>query len=240
MLKIFSLITCCFCLLLTNNASFASKAPGGNKQEPQKLKAQPPEHNQEQDENALLLEKFKSYLHRLNSVAIEFTQTDTQGASTKGMLLIEKPYKFRCNYYPPFPLVIIGNKNYVSVYDYEMEQTSRIKSSENIFNFLLVNDDNLSKYFKLESINDAADKLIVTLKHIQSDKISTVTFDKSEERIEQMDIIEDDNVITLQFEKPQFVQNFDKDLFEMKNPELFGAPSRYSKNQLMQKYRQDK
>lgn len=233
MLKILSALICCFCLFITNITSFANKTWTNNQQAAQKIKPQP---GQEQDDKKLPLEQFKSYLHKLNSVAIEFTQTDTQGGGTKGMLLIEKPYKFRCNYYPPFPLVIIGNKNYVSVYDYDMEQTSRIKSSENIFNFLLVDDIDLSKYFKLESINDAGDKLIVTLKHIQSDKISTVTFDKAEGRIEQMDIIEDDNVITLQFDKPQFVQNFDKDLFEMKNPEIFGAPSRYSKNQLMQKY----
>ena len=59
------------------------------------------------------------------------------------MLIIDKPYKFRCNYYEPFPIVIIGNKNYVSVYDYEMEHLAGLRQMK-IFNFLLLDKVNLT------------------------------------------------------------------------------------------------
>ena len=83
-------------------------------------------------------EEIKSYISSIKSIAVEFIQEDSTGRLAEGMLIIDKPYKFRCNYYEPFPIVIVGNKNYVSVYDYEMGQLSRIKANENIFNFFLV------------------------------------------------------------------------------------------------------
>jgi outer membrane lipoprotein-sorting protein len=86
-------------------------------------------------------EEIKSYISSIKSIAVEFIQEDSTGRLAEGMLIIDKPYKFRCNYYEPFPIVIVGNKNYVSVYDYEMGHLSRIKANENIFNFF----ENLKK-----------------------------------------------------------------------------------------------
>ena len=89
------------------------------------------------DNNAIA--KFKEYIRGIQSIAVDFTQEDSHGNKAGGKLLINKPFKFRCNYYSPFPLIIMGNKNYVSVYDYDMQHVSRIKAEENIFNFLFHN-----------------------------------------------------------------------------------------------------
>ena len=90
--------------------------------------ALPPDNN--------TIAKFKEYIRDIQSIAVDFTQEDSHGNKASGKLLINKPFKFRCNYYSPFPLLIIGNKNYVSVYDYEMENISRIDTKDNVFNFL--------------------------------------------------------------------------------------------------------
>ena len=70
--------------------------------------ALPPDNN--------TIAKFKEYIRDIQSIAVDFTQEDSHENKASGKLLINKPFKFRCNYYAPFPLVIIGNKNYVSVY----------------------------------------------------------------------------------------------------------------------------
>lgn len=181
-------------------------------------------------------EEFKSYLHNIKSIAVEFTQTDSTGKKAVGKLLIDKPYKFRCNYYPPFPLLIVGNKNYASVYDYEMEHLSRIKAEDNIFNFLLVDNIDFEKYFRIESITDTNNTLIISLYHIGSDKLSQITFDRSTKQLKTIKIIEDDNVITIELGTVYKVKKIAGDLFILKNPHNFGPPPRLSRKAIEGKY----
>ena len=106
----------------------------------------------------------KAYIQNIRSVAISFEQSDTGGNKAKGILVIDKPYKFRVNYFAPSPLLIVGNKNYISVYDYEMENLSRVSAKENIFNFLLVDRIKFDNQFEIleakESVNHYKVKLI--------------------------------------------------------------------------------
>lgn len=190
----------------------------------------------EQVNTKMLQEQFKSYLHAIKSIAVDFIQTDLNGTVAEGKLLINKPYKFRCNYYPPFPLLIVGNKNYVSVYDYQMEQVSRVKAQDNIFNFLLVDDAVLEKHFIFEAVLEHDNRLIITLYHKLSERRSNITFNKNTGQIEILEIFESDNIITLKFAEAHKILNFAEGLFELKNPDIFGLPARYNKAEIETKY----
>ena len=176
--------------------------------------------------------EIKSYITNIKKVAIEFKQEDSSGQVAEGMLIIDKPYKFRCNYYEPFPIVIVGNKNYVSVYDYEMEHLSRIKSVENIFNFLLVDNINFDNQFEIISAKEQNTKYIVKLKRADLNKISEISFDKKSKHIKSMKIFEENNTITLKFAKTQQLKSADRSLFIMKDPDVFGKPERWNKTDL--------
>ncbi|WP_316354497.1 outer-membrane lipoprotein carrier protein LolA [Candidatus Trichorickettsia mobilis] len=178
------------------------------------------------------INQFKSYLQTLKSIAVDFDQTDSNGVSSKGKLLISKPYKFRCNYYPPFPILIIGNKNYVSVYDYDMETASRIKPKDNIFNFLLTDDTDFEQHFQVSSVTEQGHTLTVKLYHVISDRYSNITFNKDTRQLQKIEIFEDDNIITLKFDQMYKVSTFAEELFEFKNPDIFGQPDRMTKDVL--------
>jgi outer membrane lipoprotein-sorting protein len=182
-------------------------------------------------------EEVKSYITNIKSMAVEFKQSDSHGQVAHGMLLIDKPYKFRCNYYEPFPLVIVGNKNYVSVYDYEMENLSRIKADENIFYFLLVDKVNFDNKFKILSVNEQAGDYIIKLRHLGMDKVGELVFDKKSKQIKMLKIYEENNIITLAFEKAQMIHSVSKDLFIIQNPNSFGPPARFNKQQLQKKFK---
>lgn len=186
--------------------------------------------------NQKAIDEFKSYLLEAKSIAVDFIQTDSHGITSEGKLLINKPYKFRCNYYPPFPLVIVGNKNYVSVYDYEMDQISRMKAQDNIFNFLLVDNVDLKKHFNFESAEDIGQFLTITIYHKLSERRSIITFNKNLRQIEVMKILEGDEVITLTFGNFSKVKTFDDELFIMKDPAIFGPVARFTKLELEKKY----
>jgi len=181
--------------------------------------------------------EIKSYLSSIKSIAVEFTQSDTNANIAKGMLIIDKPYKFRCNYYEPFPIVIIGNKNYVSVYDYEMEHLSRIKAAENIFNFLLVDKVSFDNQFEILSAKTINDTYVLRLKNHDLNKISEISFDVKTKHIKTMKIFEENNEIALTFGKTQQIRKAKRSLFLIQNPDVFGAPKRLHKKDLQKSFK---
>lgn len=187
------------------------------------------------DDNADILE-LKTYMGMMKSIAVDFTQEDSQGNIAQGKLLISKPYNFRCNYYYPFPIIIVGTKNFVSIYDYDMEQVSRIARGENIFNFLLEDNENFDKDFVVESVVSEKYLLRIKIYHKVTERHSEITLDKANKQIESLKIFEDTNVVTIKFDKIVKVQKFDEDLFKLKNPEIFGPPSRLTKSEIENKY----
>ena len=177
-------------------------------------------------------EEIKSYISSIKSIAVEFIQEDSTGRLAEGMLIIDKPYKFRCNYYEPFPIVIVGNKNYVSVYDYEMGHLSRIKANENIFNFLLVDKVSFDNQFEILSAKQNNNSYVLRLKNHDLNKISEIWFDKKNKNIQKMQIFEENNNITLTFGNTMQIGNISSSLFIMKDPEVFGTPDRFTKAEL--------
>jgi outer membrane lipoprotein-sorting protein len=183
-----------------------------------------------------LMDKFKGYVKDIQKVAVDFVQIDSKNIKFEGTLLINKPYKFRCNYFPPHPILIVGNRNYVSIYDYEMEHTSRINTYENIFNFLLTDDIEFDRHFEVEAASDSDQELKVRLLNLDLDKSSIVTFDKIKNQIKKLEIIEDNEIITVSFANVKKVKSFDDDLFIFKSTEVYGPPARLNKVDLEKKY----
>lgn len=180
--------------------------------------------------------EIKSYISNIKSIAVEFTQTDSMNQEFKGMLIIDKPYKLRCNYYEPFPIVIVGNKNYISLYDYEMNNLSRVKAAENIFNFLLVDNIDFEKQFQIISAIEQGENYVISVKSNDLNKTSKITFDKKTKHIKQIQIFEEDNIITLEFDKTYEINNVANELFIMKDPDLFGKAARCNKTDLEKKF----
>lgn len=187
------------------------------------------------DDKAAILE-LKTYLRTMKSIAVDFTQEDSKGNISQGKLLISKPYNFRCNYYPPFPIIIVGTKNFVSMYDYDMEQVSRIARDENIFNFLLEDNENFDKDFVVESFVNEKEFSKINIYHKVTERHSEITLNKANKQIELLKIFEDTNVVTIKFDNIVKVQKFDEDLFKLKNPEIFGPPNRLTKSEIEKKY----
>ena len=182
-----------------------------------------------------LPENIESYIKNIKSIAVDFQQVDSAGNKAHGTLIIDKPYKFRCHYYTPFPLLIVGNKNYVSVLDYEMEHLSRIDAKENIFYFLLVDKINFKNQFEILSTKEVDNLFILRIRAVGLDKISEIHFDKKTKQLKLMKIIEDNNIITLKFGTTHQIYSPVKSLFLLRDPDIFGLPKRINHQELFEK-----
>lgn len=179
------------------------------------------------------LQMLKKYLASLNSVSMDFVQIDSRENFAEGKLVIQKPYKFRCNYYEPYPLLIIGNKSELAIYDYELEQASRIKRKDNMFNFLLEESEKLDNFFELENVIDNPDTRLYKFNHRESGRIVSLAMQKKPYILQQIIIDEPDgNIIELKISNIKQINISTKKLFSIPDPKIFGPPKRMSKDDI--------
>ena len=78
--------------------------------------------------------------------------------------------------------------------------------------------------------------LEITLYNTLSERRSKISFNKATKQIKMLTIYEDDNIITISFDRLEQVKKFDDNLFTLNNPDIFGPPSRFTKSEIEKKY----
>jgi outer membrane lipoprotein-sorting protein len=182
-----------------------------------------------------VVDAVEKYFKNIKKVAIDIKQTGKHGKVSTGKLLISKPSNFRWNYYAPYPLLIVGNESFVSIYDYEMQQLTNIKPEENIFQFL-ISDAPLSDEFDIISAYLRNNQYNLLIKHRDFDKRAQLVFSKEPLKLRSISIIDaDSSHIKVEFSNFTTVKAFADGIFAIKNPEIFGEPKRYSEKEIEKK-----
>ena len=177
------------------------------------------------------------YIQNLKSVEMDFIQRDSRGEEAKGKILLVKPYQFRCNYYAPYPLLVLGNKSEVVLYDYALEQTTRIDRKDNLFNFLLADEKEWKKNFRLENLTKESGRLLFKLYHYPTERTISIILQQKPLILTHIIIDEPDgNIIEVKVDNILKISNVDKELFSLPNPDVFGIPKRLSKNEIEKTY----
>lgn len=184
------------------------------------------------NKDKIINEAIKS-ISNLKSVVIEFEQKDNNQQKVNGALLIQRPNNFRCNYFPPYPLLITGNKNFITIYDYDLEQITYLDPEDTFIN-ILINIENWHKGFTIQEVKENQNIITIKLKDKTFDK--EIILSLKNNQLSKLEIIEDTNShILINFNKITHVKSFEKDLFSIKNPNIFGAPQHYNKSEIMKK-----
>ena len=180
----------------------------------------------------IILKDLKNYLTQIKSVAIDFEQIDSNGSYAKGVFIVSKPYKFRCNYYPPFPILIVGNKQYISIYDYQMEHLTRINVKDNVFNFLLIENEDFESKFDVSSIKTIEKYHQIELINKLSNQHLLIFFDRTHKQIKKVVLPEEDNQITINLTKVTEISKPRNDLFIIRNPDVFGPIKHFDESDI--------
>ncbi|MBL3284475.1 Outer membrane lipoprotein LolA family carrier protein [Rickettsiales endosymbiont of Paramecium tredecaurelia] len=190
------------------------------------------------DANALLdqtvVQMICDYLTQHNKLSIDFTQIDCNGTTNSGKILIDKPCKFRLNYYAPFPLLIIGDKKRISVYDYDMEQVTILDASQNMLSILLDDTLDLASQQELRISKALSDGTIAQLE-VTNDSVQksiVFVFDIVAQKLTKIILLENEIETCLDVINIKPVQHFNQKLFEFRSPLLYGPPRRLNKQQI--------
>lgn len=184
--------------------------------------------------------EIEKYLDSFSKMAISFKQEANNGTISDGLLLIEKPMKFRVNYDEPHPMVIVGGKNFLSLYDYDLEELSRIDAKDNIFKFLLEFNVKLGNAIKILACENSENQAELTLLHKETEQKAKISFKSNPLALDSLTIPDDGTnfdkgVTKLEFTKIYHISNIPKNLFELKDPKIFGPNKRYSSEEIMKK-----
>jgi outer membrane lipoprotein-sorting protein len=176
------------------------------------------------------------YLNSINSTAFIFSQTKSD-KTTSGILLIKRPNKFRVNYDKDHPILIVGNKNFVSIYDYELEELSRIESKDNFFDLLMKSNISTSTSgFVMDSCEENAEEIIMDLNHPESTSKTTLVFLKNPARIVKIIMdseAKDEERIYIDLTQEILLSKIQDELFIIKNPNISGPPERLSSEEIL-------
>jgi outer membrane lipoprotein-sorting protein len=175
-----------------------------------------------------LIDLANGYLRKLSHNIIAFEQFDSSGISTSGTLVISKPDFFRCDYKDSYPLLIVGNKDTLYIYDFELEQYSTDKINHSVFLLLTQKDLAAIQNIKIVATRQNPDSFIVEL--FDNDSMQNIKLNFANiHGLNNIEIIEaNGNDIDIVFVKNMPVKSFNKDLFIIPNPLIFGKPKRLS------------
>lgn len=176
-----------------------------------------------------LIAQANKHLQHLNQVMLYFTQTALNGQEAKGVLMISKPKKFRCQYDDNYPLLIVGNNNTLYIYDYDLKQYSYDRIDNNGL-FVLLTNNNIGQIPNLEitKTQKLQDHFVVFFKDKEKEQIITMSFSYNAiDFIKALSIEEaNGNIIQISFDKIVTVKSFSESLFRIQNPKIFGEPKK--------------
>ena len=124
------------------------------------------------------------------------------------------------------------------MYDYSLQQTTRVDAKENLFNFLLVDMKDWEKNFRIENILESDGDITAKLYNYATERTISMVLSSQPLALKRIIIDEPDgNVIEVFVDNVNHITGVDKDLFLLPNPDIFGKPARLSKKDLEKKYR---
>lgn len=179
----------------------------------------------------------KEYLKTLDNVAIKFTQS-FEGKNSQGIIMIKKPVNFRINYDPPVPILIVGGKNFVSIYDYELNQLSRVKNDDNIFKIIFSDTDNFDDKIIIHNISSDKNLISLYFELKSTNQKAILEFSESPVKLHSIKLPAtgidfEEGIIYVNINMIENFTKFPKEIFNIRDPEQYGKPKRYKSQELL-------
>jgi outer membrane lipoprotein-sorting protein len=96
------------------------------------------------------MDKVVAHMQKVGTMSANFTQTDRQGRSVSGRLLLKRPGHVRFEYQKDTPLLVVADGKALTMIDYEVKQVQRWPIKNSPLTALLDPGQDLRKFGKLQ------------------------------------------------------------------------------------------
>ncbi len=168
------------------------------------------------------LQRIEAYLNDIRTFSSPFLQIASDGSQAKGTVSISRPGKMRIEYDPPVPLLIVGGKGSMVVYDKELQQANYIGTEQTPIGVLLREQIRLGGDLTVTRLERGASVLRLTLAKSDDLEGGTVTliFDDKPLQLRQWAVLDPQSVETkVSLLDPKQGGTMDPKIFEFTPPE---------------------
>ncbi|MBI1275647.1 hypothetical protein GC177_06720 [bacterium] len=138
------------------------------------------------------IEAVNKYINNIHSLVADFTQVAPDGSIGYGKFFLKRPGRFRWQYEPPIPLLIIGNNNNMIYHDLELDQVSNVPTRDNLASILAKPQLDIAKDVKLAKAERRANTLRLTIqdKTTPKDGSLTLIFTQNPVSLSQLEVLD--------------------------------------------------
>jgi outer membrane lipoprotein-sorting protein len=175
------------------------------------------------------LRRVEAYLNGLGSLQAGFVQIAANGAMSTGRLYLDRPSRMRLDYDPPVPVLIIAAYNRIVYYDSALEQVSYIPIGRTPLGFLLAREIRLGGDVVVLGLERLGSELHLRLAQTDQEAQGEVTLVFGAEPLElrRWSVTDAQGLTTdILLQDVETGIRLARDLFEFRDPGLFGDPLR--------------
>lgn len=169
------------------------------------------------------LKSVEGYINELKTLEASFMQMTPEGGFASGKFYLSKPGKFRWEYDPPVPVLIVAKNGWVHYYDMELEQATHLRLSSTPAAFLVSENFKMSD-FKVEGLKeeDGEIKLKLSPKDTEDQGSLALVFSKEPMLIKSFAVLDQmGNETLVELKNQEFGKELDEKLFRQENPWRF-------------------
>ncbi len=173
-------------------------------------------------DDAATVRRVVRYLNEISTLRSRFIQISSNGAYAEGEVLLKRPGKFRFDYDPPHPILMIANGLSLLYYDRELKQASYVPLWETPLWFLIRKEVTLSDTTRVIRVEQNLGRLRLTLQDSEMDhgQVVLVLSDRPL-GLKKWELVDPQGIVTkVSLVNPQFGVDIDSDLFKHGNLEL--------------------
>lgn len=182
------------------------------------------------ESRASALTRIEKYLSGISTIVADFNQVAPNGELTSGKFYLKRPQQMRWQYSPPTPILMVTRGDYLTYYDYELDQVSDIPLQDTLLGFLSQKKISFAdKAVKIVGVEQEPGVIRISL--IQSDKPDdgtlTLQFSDKPLRLYNMQVMDATGQTTsINLNNARFDQKLTDEVFAFKDPRVGGQKKR--------------
>ena len=144
------------------------------------------------------LDRVSAYLNSIRSLRGDFVQIGPNGEIDQGRFYVEKPGKFRFEYNPPSPLLIVSDGRFISVSNSKLKNVRQYPLLDTPFDLVLGDRIDLRRDNSVMAIMHQPDSLMVEARtgRNRSKPNIVITFSEPQLELRQWTVIDDQGLST--------------------------------------------
>ncbi|MCD6035060.1 MAG: lipoprotein chaperone [Rickettsiales bacterium] len=174
------------------------------------------------EKNRETLTRVSDYLNSLTTLVARFEQFAPDGTPSEGKFYLSRPGKFRWEYAPPMPILIVGNGDSITYLDYELEEITYLNVPDSLASFLTKKNINFFDAGVLVvAVSNEAGVIRVTLMQTEKPEEGGLTLILKENPVQLMQMEATDamgQVTSVAFSELNYGSALDKKLFVAPHP----------------------